>query len=540
MSDLVFEAERLAPPGGLVDGLISGDVEGVFHESTLASRGTDDRGVCRPVAAPVVEALHCVSSAASERLEALREGRGRVVTTGQQPQLFGGPAYVLYKGLTAVRGAAEIERRTGEPCLAVFWVAADDHDWQEVASVDFLNRHESLRRLTVAPTEGRDGRSVGPSQLPDSIGSLVEEFLDSLEMGPTGEPWADSLAEAYVPGRSFTEAFMAVAGSWFRELPIAFLDSAHPAIRRASTPLYSEVIERNDEVREALGHGALAIEKLGFEPPLTHMEPAIPVFRDDGLARLRLRADTGGIRVDSAGAHVSARDLVAEIEAEPERFSPSAALRPVLESRLLPVARTVLGPGEIAYWAQLRPLFERLDVPMPPIQPRDSWRVIETRVQRLLDKVGISAEEARRPQAVRRRILEAKRPAPVMEHLTALEERLVREFDALASAVDSELPGVRSAVGKGRKRARDAVRELSGTVDRAVADRERIVLGQLDRVVTHLYPEGDSQERRIATSAFLALHGRRFLDGAYRASEVGPDPGAGPPESGVAGAPAPE
>lgn len=540
MSDLVFEAERLAPAGGLVARVLSGDAKGLFPEDTLSSRGARDAVACRPVAAPVGEALHCVSEAARERLEAIREGRGRVVTTGQQPQLFGGPLYVLYKGLTAVRAAAEIERRTGRPCLAVFWVAADDHDWQEVASVEFLDRDERLRRLTVAPTGGRARRSVGPSPVPDSIGSVVGEFLGALETAPTGEAWAAALEEAYVPGRSFTEAFIEVAGSWFRDLPIAFLDSAHPGLRRAAIPLLLEVIERDDEVREALGLGAKAVEESGFEPQLTHMKPAIPVFRDGGLERFRLRAGPDGIQVDSAGEHASKHDLAAEIEAEPGRFSPSAALRPVLESWLLPVARTVLGPGEIAYWAQLQPLFDRLDVRMPSVQPRDSWRVIETRVQRLLEKVGISAEEAHHPEHVRRRILEANRPASVVERLSDLDERVVREFDALASAVDSELPGLRSAVGKSRKRARGAVRELGNTVDRVVADRERTVLGQLDRIVAHLYPEGDPQERRIAAHAFLASHGRRFLDAACHAAEIGRESGAGPPGSGVAGDPAPE
>jgi bacillithiol biosynthesis cysteine-adding enzyme BshC len=540
MSDLVFEAQRLVPPDGLAARLVSGNTHGLFPEDTISSRGPGDAVACRPVAAPVGEALHCVSEEARERLVAIREGRGRVVTTGQQPQLFGGPLYVLYKGLTAVRAAAEIERRTGRPCLAVFWVAADDHDWQEVASVDFLDREERLQRLTVAPTRGRAHRSVGPSPLPDLIGSVVGEFLGALETSPTGQAWTAALEEAYVPGRSFTEAFISVAGSWFRDLPIAFLDSAHPELRRSAIPLLSEVIERNDEVREALGLGAMAVEASGFEPQLAHMERAIPLFRDGGLERFRLRAGPDGIQVDSAGEHASEHDLVAEIEAEPGRFSPSAALRPILESWLLPVARTVLGPGEIAYWTQLQPLFDRLDVRMPSVQPRDSWRVIETRVQRLLEKVGISAEEARHPESIRRRILESNRPASVMQRLNDLDERMVREYDALASAVDSELPGLRSAVGKSRKRARDAVRELGSTVDRVVADRQHIVLGQLDRIVAHLYPEGDPQERRITASAFLASHGRRFLDGACHAAEIGRGSGAGPPGSGVAGDPAPE
>jgi bacillithiol biosynthesis cysteine-adding enzyme BshC len=540
MSELRFEAQRLASPDDLVGALLVGSVEDLFPDGTIASSERDDAKAGPSFAAAVGEAVHCASVAGRERLEAVREGRGLVVSTGQQPQLFGGPLYVLYKGLTAVREASEIERRTGLPCLAIFWVAADDHDWEEVASVDYLDRDENLRRLKLPPTENRASRSVGPSLLPDSIHVRVAEFLAEVETDSPGAAWVDVLRDAYSPGRSFTEAFITLASSWFRDLPIAFLDAAHPDVRRASVPLLTEVIERDDQVRRALGQGAAAVEELGFEPQLAYMELAIPMFRDGGHERFRLRAGQDDIRVDARGTRSSRGDLIAEIQAEPGRFSPSAALRPVLESRLLPVARTVLGPGEIAYWAQLHPLFSLLDAKMPAIRPRDSWLVIETRVERLLGKVGISAEEARDPEAARRRIIEENRPTPVVERLTEIEEGLGREYEALAAAVGRELPGLRSAVGKSRKRASDALGELRRTVDRAVADRESIVLGQLDRIVSHLYPGGVPQERRIPVSAFVSKHGDGFLDAARRAAEVGPGGNPVLRTDAVAGTPPPE
>ena len=189
MSDLHLESERISGPGGLVSSILGGDQE---------SLGLFPLGVFGPVKTPVgarsslesnlgTASFHCTEPAARDRLEASLAGEGLVVTTGQQPQLFGGPLYVLYKALSAVRAAARIERELDTPCVAVFWVAADDHDWPEVATVSYLDRDEQLRRLKLTAPPDRAGRPVGPSLLPAEVEELTREFLDSLETRETGD-----------------------------------------------------------------------------------------------------------------------------------------------------------------------------------------------------------------------------------------------------------------------------------------------------------------------------------------------------------------
>ena len=139
------------------------------------------------------------------------------------------------------------------------------------------------------------------------------------------------------------------------------------------------MLEQRDLVNEALEQGTAAVTNLGYRAQLTQTPGAIPLFREGAGGRYRLREASGLIQIDRDDNFVDVSDLVAEASTESDRFSPSAALRPVLESWLLPVQATVLGPGEIAYWSQLPPLFRALDVPMPSILPRDSWRVLEPR-----------------------------------------------------------------------------------------------------------------------------------------------------------------
>ncbi len=518
--------ERLAGPGGLVADLLAGgeDALALFPSGSLGLADMPPRADRVSASALSAGAFRCQGGEARERLESALAGDGLVITTGQQPQLFGGPLYVLYKAMTAIRVAATLEKRWGIPCLAVFWVAGDDHDWPEVASIGFLDRDERLRRLELpAPADGA-GRSVGPALLPAGVAELTHDFLDSLETQEAGRPWLDVLRDQYAPGRSFTEAFIGAAASWLDGLPIAFLDSAHAEVRRAATPFFRRVLEQRGRVDEALIRGTSAVARLGYRPQLTQTGGAIPVFREGPEGRYRLRGTSGPIQIDPLGTSTDVAGVIAEMAAEPDRYSPSAALRPVLESWLLPVGATVLGPGEIAYWSQIGPLFELLGVPMPIVQPRDSWSVIETRITRLLEKTGVSADELRDGgTGAAAGVVERSRPRSVEEALLETEDRIEEAFGALEQAVAADLPGLRSAVGKSRSQSFASLASLRKTLDRMTRDREGATLGQVQRAAANLYPDGNAQERALAVWVYLARHGDRFLE-AVRTASLHPSP----------------
>lgn len=527
---------RLAGPGGLAGDALEG-VEsasrlfgwppGPVPDAAVAGRA----GSGSPLPA---EAFVATSEGAAARLERIRAGQGVAVTTGQQPGLFLGPLYTLYKALTAVRVAEEIERRTGRPALAVFWVASDDHDWEEVAACRILGVDEALLTLRLAPPPGRAGRSVGPTALPAEVADLLARLRSEAGGAVVGTPppWLDALRDAYRPGRTFAAAFVAALAAALRGRDAAILDSAHPALRAEAADLYRGIVRAPGRVIEAMTAGREAVRAAGYEPSLTPPPDGLQIFYDDETGRqhvLRSGAEGQGEQAFEIGDTVLAReDLLRRLEETPGAFSPAAALRPVLESRLLPVAATVLGPGEIAYWAQLRPLFETLDAPMPAIVPRDAWTLVEPRVDRLLDKLDLDVETVEAEgEGIDDRWIARARPPAVARGLSNLEARLGEAFATLEGAIDRELPGLRSAAGKAEHRARQAVDELGRTVDARVRERESIALDQAARVRAHLLPDGRPQERTVAAAQFLARHGRPLVDDLLRAARVagpeGPD-----------------
>lgn len=470
-------------------------------------------------------AFTTTSAGAADRLARVLAGEGTVVTTGQQPGLFLGPLYTLYKALTAVRVAETIERRTGRPALAVFWVASDDHDWDEVAACHIVSVDEELLTLRVQPPAGHEGRSVGPAPLPATVTELLRRFREEAGGAVAGAapPWLDTLCDAYRPGSSFADAFIRSMHGGLEGVDLAILDSAHPAVRRAAGGLYDRILRDPSLVTDAMDRGHEAVRRAGYQPALTPPPDGVQMFYDDGGARRHVLRRDGGYRVGDPT--VTRGDLLQRLEDDPGAFTPAAALRPIVESDLLPVTATVLGPGEITYWAQLRPLFAALEVPMPTIVPRDAWVLIEPRIDRLLDKLGLDASTVEAEgKGIDDRWIAQSRPPGVRAGLASLEARLSEELEALEGAVSRELPGLKSAAGKAAHRVRQALDELSRTVDARVREREAIALGQADRIRAHLVPGGVPQERVVAAAQFLARHGRPLVADLLRASRVaGPE-----------------
>ncbi|MGH7540571.1 MAG: bacillithiol biosynthesis protein BshC, partial [Gemmatimonadota bacterium] len=426
----------------------------------------------------------CSTPAARSKLARILAGEGTFVTTGQQPLLFLGPLFTLYKALTAVEAARRLEGRREDmgPALALFWIASDDHDWDEIGRTALLDPGNELRTLTLAPPPGHAARPAGPTPLPEEIGALVDQLSDLLPESEFRDVHIALIRDAYRAGRPLGQAFAAALAGILDGVDFVWLDAAEPAMKRASAGLFRELLTRADEAQRAAETGAARVAGAGHEPPIPLLDGALPLMVDTGEARVRLYRDDAGIRAGRDGAPERLERWLERLDGDPGRFSPNVASRPLLEAWLLPVEASTLGPGELAYWSQLPPLFEAFDVPFPAVAARAAWTIVEPKIGRTLERLGATPEEMEDGgAAVIERLTREGRPAAVESALGELRAGLGRGFGALESAVAAELPGVRSAVGKARKLAFDAVATLVGTMDAQVRERSHTQVRQVHK-----------------------------------------------------------
>ena len=470
-----------------------GDHAGVVRQQFRA-------GAWLELLAPALEA----EGPAAARLERSAAGAGVVVTTGQQPGLFGGPLYVLSKALSARALADEIERATGVPVAPVFWAATDDADFAEASRT--IVAVDGDARVLAASATAPEGTPMSAVPLGDDVAAL-RAALEEAAGSAAYHPALDAVRAAYVPGATVGGAYVRLLRALLQPLGVAVLDASHPAVREGSFQLLRRALLAAPAIERALAERSAEITAAGFVPQV----PDVP-----GRSLVFLDGDDGRkARVPVA----EARSLVTRVPRG--ALGPNVLLRPVVERFILPTVGYVAGPGEYAYFAQASAVAAALAVAPPVVVPRWSGTVIEPAVRRALTRLGVEAAGLADPHAVAARVARRALSPAVAETIAALREatraagaRLHAEAHATGdvvprTAVDGALLAVAHRVDRLERRYLAALKQRDDADTRALATARAA-----------LYPGGSRQERALAFAPLLARHGPALTDAMLeRASE---------------------
>jgi len=460
-------------------------------EEVRASVNRDWLDVLRPAFA--------ASGAAAERLERVSAGRGIVVTTGQQPGLFGGPIYTWSKALSALALADEIEATTGIPAAPVFWAANDDADFAE-ASWTAVAVPGGAERLTVTAAAPL-GRPM--SEMP--LGG-VGPALDGLARacGATLDERPVAIARtAYRDGATVGGAYLSLLRELFEPLGIAVLDAAHAATAEAERPVLVRALDRAAAVADALHARDEAIRAVGFTPQVSEVPGLSLVFE-----RPRPGGDKRRVPLAEAPAVAAQGDA-----GRRGSLSPNVLLRPVVERAILPTVGYVAGPGEFAYFAQVSAVAIALDLELPMPVPRWSTTILEPHVVRILSRLGIDEAELADPHHAEGRLARASVPPAVTHALADLRRELARQCGAVSSALDeSDLPLPPRVMDGAQRSITHRLERLERRIVAAAKRREADTMTRIATARGALFPLGTRQERALNILPFLARHGALITD----------------------------
>jgi bacillithiol biosynthesis cysteine-adding enzyme BshC len=440
------------------------------------------------VLAPALNA----SGTAEERLQRSAGGKGVIVTTGQQPGLFGGPVYTWSKALSALTLADALERETGIPTAPVFWAATYDADFAE-SSASYVILNGNLERLQ-QPLPEKPDFSMRDTPLGD-VAPLIRA-LEQASGSAVARTALDAVRDAYGPGQTIGLAYVQLLRTILEPLGITVLDAGHPVVRAASHAFLRRALERAPEIDAALTAREKELRARGFDPPVAHVKGLSTVFRYSDRTRSRIPiADAA--RVDS------------DVELEP-----NVLLRPVAERAMLPTVAYVGGPGEVAYFTQATAIAQTLGAEAPLVVPRWSGMIIEPHVQRLLARYSLTPDELRDPHAAESRLMRAQMPAAVRDALARYARDAAALNDSLraALAADERSPLVPEPVLDGaRNNIAHRIERLERRVVAAAKRREAATMRDISIARTSLFPLGKPQERVLNFIPMVARHGEPLV-----------------------------
>jgi bacillithiol synthase len=448
-------------------------------------------------------------------IERLRNGAAAVVT-GQQVGLFGGPMFAIYKALTAVKLADEASS-AGVDAVPVFWLATYDHDLAEVNHVSLPGADGALQLLATS-SHDVPGAPVSAVHFGDEIAPLVDQAIALL-----GETEAtEFLRESYRPGESLGTAFARFYAKIFAEWGVIVLDPSDPELARIAEPIYVSAVERSAELAVALLERGSALEKAGYHQQVKVTDSSVLLFTTRKGARTPISRRANGSAVEfmvdgeAAAEKLSQAELVAEIKQHPEHFSPNVLLRPIVEDFLLPTLTYTGGAAEAAYFGQAGVVYEALLGRVTPILPRFSATLVEPKMQRLLEKHGLSITDVfEGPEALRKEIAAKHLPSD----LQAAFDRAKQSFDSNFAAVKDKLEKLDKtlvdAAETSRSKMQHQLEKLYSQAARAEALKGELVSRHAETISEALYPNKGLQERSIGGVYFLARYGKELLQQLY-------------------------
>lgn len=483
----------------------------------------------------LTEALKPTTPRAADRLRQVLDGNGFFVTTGQQAGLFGGPLYTVYKVLSAVQLAAALERELGRTVVPVFWVGADDHDFEEIAGIIALDEQDALHRVSIERPADAAAVAMAEQPLGDDVTAALDAFAATMPGGPFADDVMARLRAHYRPGRTVADAFEASMAELLAPFDVVIVSSAHPALKRAAAPVLRREFDAQAEHATLLAHTSAALERAGYGVQVPIAEDVSNVFHSDAGGRDRLVREDNGWHHRRSLRRMSDDALDALLEEKPEAFSPNVLLRPVVESAVLPTLAYVAGPGELAYFAQIGCLFRAHGIEPPVVFPRHSVTLVGPTERRLLERQELEVASFRRDAA--ELVHEAMRdeiPDGVARVLLELRATIDSGFAKLAEAalpIDVTLAG---PVDGARRAALGNVDAIEKRVLARLRVREDTAARQIERIAAHLRPLGAPQERQLNIFTFLARYGATLPPAVAEAMRVELDTPA-PDWSGVAG-----
>ncbi|MXW17338.1 MAG: bacillithiol biosynthesis cysteine-adding enzyme BshC [Gemmatimonadetes bacterium] len=447
---------------------------------------------------------------------------GYFVTTGQQPGLFGGPLYSLYKALTAVRLAADLEGLLARPVMPIFWIASDDHDWEEANHTFVVDGANRLVRLSLGAAADRHPRPLWRPTLGTAIEEPLERLAGSFPPNDFHARYMTLLRDAYAPQATMASAFAGLMAELLADTPVGLVDAGDPQLKEACREVFRAEAEDSRASETVLDETAEALEDCGYAPQVQLMSGATNLFVDLRGGRERLYRKDGGFVLGRSRGEVSRRRVLDLIENEPRSVSPNVLLRPVVESALFHTLAYVGGPGELAYFAQLRGLFRRHGAGMPVVVPRGSLLVVETKVEKVLDKHGLAAGDVRDAEALLSRFARDRLPDDVRDAVRQWRGAIESRGGELAEAAAAVDPALRGAVIKTRNSGLGALGSLEKKIVRAVKRNADTTRAQIAKAQVNLWPGGKPQDRILSPLQYLMKYGPGFPASALRRIRIPP------------------
>ncbi|MDX9752412.1 MAG: bacillithiol biosynthesis cysteine-adding enzyme BshC [bacterium] len=456
-------------------------------------------------------------------IEKLRQPKTYLVVTGQQPGLLCGPLYSFYKILQAINLARRLSRENEGTFLPAFWDAAEDHDFDEIATVQWLSKDRTLERFTWPKTldPRRPLYAIPAAECP--VEALLDQIRQTIHATEFMEPLMGEIRDAWLQSASYPDWIDRLIWMLFPEEGLIVLRPDDGYVREHAVRLLArEMAEpvKNSRLIESAGE---VLQAQGLTPQVHKRAERTAFFLIEDGARLPVFFANDHFYTD-AGQEMDPEELARCLRECPAHFSPSAVLRPVVQDAVFPVAAVVLGPGEMGYHFLLNGVYAWHGVPRPCVVPRTSLTLVEKRDFKLLEKLGLSPEDcAAHPAALVKSLTRGRETSDWMGDRNQAMGAIHAFFAVLEKQAKQIDPTILPVLKKNQSRIVDDLMQSEDLLVRRTGEKDEMLRRQCEGLHTVFFPNENGQERELNFFAFYLKYGPDFLHAFKTGTKSFPD-----------------
>lgn len=457
-----------------------------------------------------------------ENINLLRETDCVAVVTGQQAGLFSGPLYTIYKALSAVK-LTECLRGRGVKAVPVFWIATEDHDFEEVSKAFVVNKNGNVEELKNEPQSAHENLPVGYVKLDDSIKETIEKLFEELPETEFTAELKKSIEEIWISGSYFSDAFALLLTKLFDKYGLIMLCPLNEKLKKIAAPVYVEAIKKSDEIVTALVKRSDELIEKGLHAQVLVTEDYFPLFwqAEDNTRNALKKSKAGTFKTKDSLNEFSIEELAKIAERDPQRFSPSVVLRSVVQDYILPTVCYFGGAAEVAYFAQSGEVYRILNRPPTPIFHRQSFSVVEAKHRRTMEKYDLNFKDLLRGKDTLLPEIVEKYLNPEMAKIFAeAEEKINAELSYLNVNLSKIEPTLADSLANRRKKIVYHIGNVRNKFHRAQIKKDETINRRIETLFESLLPHKSLQERTINVLTFLNLYGFYFTDWIYDAIDL--------------------
>ncbi|WP_102271555.1 bacillithiol biosynthesis cysteine-adding enzyme BshC [Cytobacillus massiliigabonensis] len=452
-----------------------------------------------------------------ESIKKLKEKNSTVIIGGQQAGILTGPLYTIHKIISIIALAKQKERELNVPVVPLFWIAGEDHDYQEVNHI-FIERNNKIEKK-IYPEKVIDKRMVSTIELNhDLCYQWVEGIVQSFGETAHTKELLQVFEKAIHESKTFVDFFAWIVMHLFKDSGLLIIDSGDEKIRKLEKEFFIKQINNSREITKKVKEQQEVLKSSGYEHTIDISDQAANLFYYDQENNERILLDynfENNLFIGKDGQIQFTIEQMLELAGEfPENLSNNVVTRPLMQEWLFPTLSFIAGPGEIAYWAELKQAFEWFGLKMPPIVPRLNITLLDRSIETDMVELGLDLREILMigAEKQKRDFLQTLKDENLDSLFESMKQGFLSNYEKLETYIAKGNKGMLPLLKKNEGKVIDQIVFLENKLEQYAHRKYEVVINKYDRVENALWPSGSPQERTLNGFFFINQHGPALIN----------------------------